>query len=94
MKISVDEVRRVARLARLHLDEDDLVRHAHHLERILEHMETLNAVALPDDETEAVASGSALRADVVMPPEEGFDGLAQAPSRSDDFFVVPRIIEG
>lgn len=94
MKITPEEVRRVARLARLHLDEASVARHAQHLERILEHMQTLSRVTLAELPSTLPQPGSSLRADIVTPRAVNFDGLAQAPAREGDYFVVPRIIEG
>ena len=41
IKISKDEVKKVAHLARLELDEDEINKHAEQLEKILEYIKQL-----------------------------------------------------
>ncbi|MEX1184211.1 MAG: Asp-tRNA(Asn)/Glu-tRNA(Gln) amidotransferase subunit GatC [Gemmatimonadota bacterium] len=93
MKVSREDVQRVAALARLRLDRDELGRFAEQLSGILGHMDELRMLDLADvppfdNATEAAAP---LRADI-----PGADPLhrpiaSYAPSFRDGFFVVPRL---
>ncbi len=88
------EVDEIAFLARLHLDEAELVAMETDLGAILE---TFGALAAVDTQgvppmTHAVPEDSLLRADVVgrsLPVDEA---LAMAPRRHGDVLVVPAII--
>lgn len=95
MKISRDQIRHVALLARLALtpaEEDELTTT---LDQILQHMDQLNRLDTADVEPTAhvVAVETPWREDVVtnVPSTESL--LANAPARDDDLFLVPKIIE-
>lgn len=92
MRVPLTQVQRIAHLARLTLDDDAQKRHAVHLERILDHMQTLQNIPL-DALPEALPATSALRPDEARVPTVPPRGLEQAPDREGDYFVVPRIVE-
>ena len=94
MTISREEVRHVARLARLDLAEDVLDTMAEQLDGILGYMETLNRV---DTEgiaptAHAVSLTTPLREDERRPHLERDAALANAPERDEETFLVPRVI--
>ena len=94
MKISREEVRHVARLARLDLEDTVLDQMADQLGGILEYMDTLNRV---DTEgvaptAHAVSLTTPLRADELRPHLDREAALANAPERDEESFLVPRII--
>ena len=98
MKITEQEVRRVAELANLALTEDEIVRMTQDMDGILEHMEKLKELdtsnvqpmsqVLYDSEETAT-----LRADVERKPLGNADALANAPVSGQGYFKVPRVIE-
>ena len=98
MKITEQEVRRVAELANLALTEDEIVRMTHDMDGILEHMEKLKELdtsnvepmsqVLYDSEETAT-----LRADVERKPLGNADAVANAPLAGQGYFKVPRVIE-
>ena len=95
MKISTDEVRHVADLARLKIDAGDLERFAGQLGVVLEYIESLKSV---DTEgivptAHAVFTNNAFREDEEQGSLERDSALAGAPESEDGFFVVPKIIE-
>ena len=97
MALSLEEVRRIAALARLRLTPEEERTFAGQLSAILDHVEELKALDVSDVEpmTHALAAGEApaLRPDEVqksLPPDEA---LANAPAREGTCFKVPRIIE-
>jgi aspartyl-tRNA(Asn)/glutamyl-tRNA(Gln) amidotransferase subunit C len=95
VKISPEQVRRVALLARLALtpaEEDELTVT---LDQILQHMDKLNQLDTTDVEPTAhiVAIDTPWRADVVTNAPDTDALLANAPARDADLFLVPKIIE-
>lgn len=95
--LSLEEVRRVAALARLELSPEEERLFAGQLSAILEYVDQLGELDVSGVEpmTHALAAGEAppLRPDEVrpgLPPEKA---LAAAPARAGTCFQVPRIIE-
>ena len=89
-----EDVLEIARLARLHLEDDEVERLRGELSAILVHMERLAEVDTTGVEpmTHAVPMQLRLRADepgAALPVE---DAVGQAPDRADDFFQVPHIL--
>jgi aspartyl-tRNA(Asn)/glutamyl-tRNA(Gln) amidotransferase subunit C len=93
-RISADDVRKVAKLARLELPEEKISTYTGQLERILDyvaHLEQVNTEGIPPT-TRAVEVVNVTRADRVEPSEVREDLLDLAPQREGDFFRVPRIL--
>lgn len=95
MKITRDEVQRVARLARLGLSPDEEEQLAGQLDRILGYMDKLNELDTSHVKPLArvVDIPYELRADEVSNEPRTEALLANAPAREDHFFKVPKIIE-
>ena len=97
MALSLDEVRRVARLARLRLtaEEEGVLRVQ--LSAILDHVAQLAELDVSGVEpmTHATAAGEveAPRPDTLRPGLTPEQALANAPAREGTCFKVPRIIE-
>lgn len=96
MRISAQEVRETAALARLALSDEEVARMAREFDAILTYMEKLAELDVSDvpPMTHAVAAVMPLREDVAGPSLPPGDALAGAPRRRDDYFEVPRIIAG
>ena len=94
MKISPDEVARVAALARLRLTQAKLEVFAGQLDDILSYMETLNQVDTSKTEPlyTPVEHTSRMREDVVKAEYSREDILSNAPEDNGAFFIVPKII--
>lgn len=95
MSVDIATVKRVARLARLALSEDEAVLFQSELNAILGFVEQMNEIDVTDIEplTSVVAQSMKMREDVVA---DGFYPdriLANAPAADDDFFMVPKVIE-
>ena len=93
--ISQEDVRHVARLARLHLEEDEVKSMAQDLGSILGYVQKLDELDTEDVPAtfHAVELGTRLRPDEVS---EGLPvdlGLKGAPERIGDGFGVPKIID-
>ena len=97
MPLTLDEVRRVAALARLKLSAEEEQLFAGQLSAILDQvreLETLDVTGVPPM-THALAEGEAvaLRPDVLVPGLTPEEALGNAPAREGTCFKVPRIIE-
>jgi aspartyl-tRNA(Asn)/glutamyl-tRNA(Gln) amidotransferase subunit C len=93
-KISADDVRKVAKLARLELPEDKIATYTGQLERILEyvaHLEQVDTEGVPPT-TRAVEVVNVTRPDQVEPTPVREELLNQAPQREGDFYRVPKIL--
>jgi aspartyl-tRNA(Asn)/glutamyl-tRNA(Gln) amidotransferase subunit C len=92
--ISADDVRKVAKLARLDLPEDKIATYTGQLERILDYVDHLQAVdtdGVPAT-TRAVEVVNVTREDTVVPTDVREQLLNEAPLREGDFFRVPKIL--
>ena len=93
-RITSNEVKKVAELARLELNESEINQHADQLEKILDYikqLEKINTENIPCT-TRAIEVVNVLRKDEKKNfkiPEELLD---LAPSRENKFFKVPKII--
>ena len=95
MSLSLDEVRKVAKLARLEMSDADLATMQKQLSAILEYVDQLQA--LNTDGVEPMAHplplANVFREDVPgvsLTPDEA---LANAPNRLADYFGVPAVFE-
>ncbi|MGH7897823.1 MAG: Asp-tRNA(Asn)/Glu-tRNA(Gln) amidotransferase subunit GatC [Candidatus Binatia bacterium] len=95
MKISLEDVRRVASLARLELSPDEERRLVGDLGTILEYIEKLGELDTTGVPPTAHVTdvGCRFRNDIVENRENVEELLANAPDRLESFFKVPKIIE-
>lgn len=94
MALTPDEVRHVARLARLAITDDEVEALAPQLSAILGYAEQVSEVAAADVEptTHPFALTDVLREDQRRPSLPREDVLASAPAVEQDRFAVPRIV--
>jgi aspartyl-tRNA(Asn)/glutamyl-tRNA(Gln) amidotransferase subunit C len=89
--IDRDQVLHVARLARLHLSDEEIERMPAELSKILDHIETINQLDLEEvpPTSHVIELENVLREDVPRPswPRERI--LEGAPDASDEGFRVP-----
>ena len=93
-RISADDVRKVAHLARLDLPDDKIDTYTGQIESILAYVGQLQAVDTSDivPTTRAVEVVNVTRVDGVTPTDVREDILDQAPKREGDFYRVPKIL--
>ena len=95
--MSVDKatVKRVARLARIAVSDEEAEALKAELNTILGFVEQLNEVDITGIEpmTSVTAMKMKMRADVVTEGERAGDVVANAPVREANFFVVPKVVE-
>ena len=101
-KITLDEVKKVADLARLEFDEQGMRQLTEHLAGILEYMEKLNELDTtdvpPTSHVLRIRNDSKLKQgvvkdDVVKPSYPRETVLATAPSPKEGYFEVLKVIE-
>jgi aspartyl-tRNA(Asn)/glutamyl-tRNA(Gln) amidotransferase subunit C len=95
MSVDSATVRRVARLARLKVDENDVPRLAGELNAILAFVEQLNEVNVDGVEplTSVVEAQMRMRDDIVTDGGYAKDVTKNAPASEDEFFMVPKVVE-
>lgn len=92
-RITVADIVKVARLARLELTEDELDRSARELSAMLEHFADIDALDLDGVEpmSQPYPLTNVLREDVEVPTLDRDEVLAQAPAAQDGQFRVPPV---
>ncbi len=95
MALKSDDVRDIAQLARLHLDDDEIDRYAADLSSILELVEQMQQVDTSAVEPLAnpLDAEQRLRDDAVTETDERDKFQAIAPDVADGFYRVPKVIE-
>ena len=93
-KISSSDVRKVAKLARLELPEDQIEIYTEQLEEILTYIDQLQEIDTTNisPTTRAVEVVNAMREDIIEVNCSREEILNQAPHREGDFFRVPKIL--
>ena len=88
------DIRYVAKLARIALTDEEVVRFGAQLGDLLAHVDALAEldIAMVPATAQVVESRNVERGDVVRPGLEREVVLSQAPQRQGGFFRVPRII--
>lgn len=95
MKISKEELMHLARMSRLHLEEDEIAPLLAQIQDILTYAERVKEMvdkASVQDDQLRTKQINILREDISIPCHP-MPLLEQAPERTEDFFVVPAIIE-
>lgn len=95
MSIDIETARRVAHLARIRVEEDELPALAGELSGILTFMEELNEVDVEGVEPMVSVTPMRLkrRADVVTDGDIQAEVLKNAPDAREGFFAVPKVVE-
>ena len=94
-KITKEEVKKVANLARLELNENEINNHAEQLEKILEYIKQLEKIDTDDVPctTRAIEVINVFRKDEQKISECSQELLELGPSREDQYYKVPKIID-
>jgi aspartyl-tRNA(Asn)/glutamyl-tRNA(Gln) amidotransferase subunit C len=95
MAVDQDTVRRIAKLARIRIAEEDVPVYEAELNHILHWIEQLNEIDVSGVEplTSVVEMTMKQREDVVTDGDCPDDILANAPAAQDHYFVVPKVVE-
>ena len=95
MSVDIKTVKRVARLSRIAVKDDEAERMAKELNAILGFIEQLDEVNVDNVEplTSVIPMTLRTREDVVTDGNKVSDIVANAPLSEDNFFLVPKVIE-
>ncbi len=95
MSLDPATVRRIAKLARIRVDEAQVPQLQAELNGILGWIEQLNEVNVDGVEplTGGLTMAAPLRVDAVTDGGIAEAVLANAPDRADDYFAVPKVVE-
>ena len=93
-KITKEEVKKVAQLARLELNEGEINNHAEQLEKILKYIKQLEKIETDDVPctTRAIEVINVFREDEKKNSDYTEELLELGPSREDQYFKVPKIM--
>ena len=94
MKISPEEVKHVADLARLEMTSEEVESMTQQLDGILSYVAKLNELDTEGVQptTHAISIVNVFREDLVKPSLDREDVLANAPQQDNESFVVPKVI--
>ncbi|MCL2760160.1 MAG: Asp-tRNA(Asn)/Glu-tRNA(Gln) amidotransferase subunit GatC [Desulfuromonadales bacterium] len=95
MKITKDQIKQVATLARLELSEQEITTFTNQMDSILAYVDKLSELDVSGitPTSHAVPLENRFREDVVTPSIGVENALANAPDKVDGFFRVPKVIE-
>jgi aspartyl-tRNA(Asn)/glutamyl-tRNA(Gln) amidotransferase subunit C len=95
MSVDLATVKRVARLARIAVADDDAERMTGELNAILGFVEQLDEVDVAGVEpmTSVIPMEMRKREDRVTDGSKAADIVANAPATEDNFFLVPKVVE-
>ena len=96
MRISSDQVERIAQLARLHLEDDERERIRGDLQGILEHVGRLDEVDVDEIDpmhNPAESDANVLRDDIVVESGVSDGFLESVPRRDDRYVTTPRFVD-
>ena len=95
MSLDAEQVKKIAHLARIEINEADIPGYADTLSNILELVDQMAAVNTDDVEPMAhpMDASQRLRADVVTETNQRDQFQAIAPKTEDGLYLVPQVIE-
>jgi len=95
MSISKADIKNVATLARLNLQDEDVEKFTKQVSDILSYMNTLNKINTTDIEptSHAVELTNAFREDIVKTSYDTDSALSNAPDSENGCFIVPKVVQ-
>ena len=95
MKITKEQIQHIAVLSRLNLSEEEKDLYGSQLSSILDYVDQLNELDTRETEptSHVLSLSNVMRDDILVSSLPGEEALKNAPSRSENFYRVPRIIE-
>lgn len=95
MSVTIKDVEHIAKLARLAFSEKEKEMLTHQLNTILEYVEQLNKLDTSEVEplSHVIDLENVLRKDEVREGLSTEEALKNAPSRTEQFFKVPKVIK-
>jgi aspartyl-tRNA(Asn)/glutamyl-tRNA(Gln) amidotransferase subunit C len=94
MSVTVKDVEYIAKLAKLKYSEEEKIKFTEQFNTILGYIDKLNELNTDNVEplSHVIELGNVFREDEVKPSTPREDALKNAPSRSEEFFKVPKVV--
>lgn len=94
MAVTIKDVEYIAKLAKLNFSNDELENYTHQLNDILTYVEKLNELDTSNVEplSHPVENQNVFREDILKPSLTTEEALKNSPSRTEEFFRVPKVI--
>jgi aspartyl-tRNA(Asn)/glutamyl-tRNA(Gln) amidotransferase subunit C len=94
MPVTVKDVEHIAKLSRLEFTDEEKIRFTDQLNQILDYIEKLNELDTTNVEplSHVIELKNVFREDEVVPSIRQEEALKNAPSRTEKFFRVPKVI--
>lgn len=95
MSLTPDDVKKIAHLARLNLNDQDISTYTPQLSNILQFIEQMNSVDTSNITplAHSIEASQRLRPDVVTEPDDRNKFQSIAPSVEAGLYLVPKVIE-
>jgi aspartyl-tRNA(Asn)/glutamyl-tRNA(Gln) amidotransferase subunit C len=95
MKITVEDVKHIARLSRLSMSDSEIEIFSGQLSSIIEYVEQLNSLDTGNIEpiSHLIPLKNVMRDDILLGSLDRESALQNAPDATDKFYRVPKIIE-
>lgn len=95
MAITKEEVKKIARLSRLKLSDDEVLKHQQEIDKILTWIDQLQELNVDGIEPLTSSDGDSLRThpDVVADGNIRDEVLSNAPNAKYGYFAVPKVVE-
>lgn len=95
MSVTKDEVKRIAKLAKLKFKDNEIVKFTDDLNKILEYVNKLNELDTENVEplSHPIEGANVFREDNLTKSVDTEDALKNAPDSSTEYFRVPKVIK-
>jgi aspartyl-tRNA(Asn)/glutamyl-tRNA(Gln) amidotransferase subunit C len=94
MAVTIKDVEHIAKLAKLEFTDAEKEKFTHQLNQILEYVEQMNKLDTSNVEplSHVIELSNVFRADEVKQGVSTEEALKNAPSKTEEFFKVPKVI--
>lgn len=95
MRVSIEEVKKIASLSMLYVSDEDKKMLQKSLESILDHAQRLNELDTENvvPTTYILKQQNVFREDEIIPARDRDELLKNAPEKEDGYFIVPQVVE-
>lgn len=95
MAVSKEDVKHIADLAKLKIEDSELDEYLDHLNKIIEYVDKLNELDTNNIEPliNPVEGSNVFRGDIVKSSVSTEEALKNSPQKDDKYFKVPRVID-
>ena len=94
MSVTKNDVKKIADLARLEFNENELENYTNEMNKILDYVDKLNELDTSEIEplSHPIENVNVFREDEVKPSTATADALKNSPDKTSEYFKVPKVI--